>query len=52
MLVLQTLNFNVRDVEFRCYIHMMLVLCGGGLLMLDVACNTGYNMVATWEEEC
>jgi hypothetical protein len=24
--VLQTLNFNVTDVEFRCYIHMMSVL--------------------------
>jgi hypothetical protein len=49
--VLQTLNFNVTDVEFRCYRHMMLVLYrgggGGGLLMLDVARNTGRNMVAT-----
>jgi hypothetical protein len=43
--VLQTLNFNVTDVEFQCYRHMMLVLYrgggGGGLLMLDVARNTG-----------
>jgi hypothetical protein len=46
--VLQTLNFNVTDVEFRCYKHMMLVLYrGGGLLMLDVARNTSRNMVAT-----
>jgi hypothetical protein len=54
-LVLQTLNFNVMDVEFRCYWHMMLVLYrgggGGGLLMLDVARNTGRHIFATWEEE-
>jgi hypothetical protein len=40
------------DVGFQCYIHMMLCRGGGGgeLLMLDVARNTGRNMVATWEE--
>jgi hypothetical protein len=59
--VLQTLNFNVASVEFRCCRHMMLCFVsrrmGGGLLMFDVARNTvatwsqySRNMVATWEE--
>jgi hypothetical protein len=42
--VLQTLNFNVADVEFRCCRHVMLGFVsrrmGGGLLMLDIARNT------------
>jgi hypothetical protein len=46
---------NVADVEFRCYRHVMLVLCQGGggeggLLMSDVARNTGRNIVATWSQ--
>jgi hypothetical protein len=51
--MLQTLIFNVADVEFR-----MLHTCdigvvsrrrrGRRLLILDVARNTGHNMVATW----
>jgi hypothetical protein len=48
--VLQILNFNVADVEFRCCRHVMLGFVlrrrGGKLLMLDVARNTGRNMVA------
>jgi hypothetical protein len=47
--MLQTLNFNVADVEFRCCRHVMLGFVsrkrrGGGILMLDVAHNTGHNM--------
>jgi hypothetical protein len=49
--VLRTLIFNVADVEFQYYGHVILGLCGGGwggeLLMLDVACTTSRNMVAT-----
>jgi hypothetical protein len=41
--VLQTLNFNVADVEFRHCRHVMFDFVsrrtGGGLLMLDVARN-------------
>jgi hypothetical protein len=48
--VLPTLNFNVADVEYRCCRHVMLVFVlrrgEGKLLMLDVAHNTGRNMVA------
>jgi hypothetical protein len=48
--VLQILNFNVADVEFWCCRHVMLGFVsrktGGELLMLDVARNTGRNMVA------
>jgi hypothetical protein len=54
--VLQILNFNVADVEFRCCRHVMLGFVlrrGGELLMLNVARNTGHvarntgrNMVA------
>jgi hypothetical protein len=47
---LQTLNFNVADVEFRCCRLVMLGLCRGGggrgLLMLDVARNTSRSVVA------
>jgi hypothetical protein len=50
--VLQILNFNVADVEFRCYRLVMFGFVskrrGGELLMLDVAHNTNRNMVATW----
>jgi hypothetical protein len=50
LLVLQTLNFNVVGVDFRCCGLVMLGLCRGGggrgLLMLDVARNTSRNMVA------
>jgi hypothetical protein len=39
---------NVADVEFRCCRHLMLDFVsrrrGGGLLLLDVARNTGRNM--------
>jgi hypothetical protein len=47
--VLQTLIFDVADVEFDIVDMWCWVLCrgGGGLLMLDVA----RNMVATWGEE-
>jgi hypothetical protein len=48
--VLQTLIFNVADVKFRCCRLVMLGLYRGGgvrgLLMLDIAHNTGRNMVA------
>jgi hypothetical protein len=48
--VLQTLNSNVADVEFRCCRHVMLGFVlrrrRGKLLMLDVAHNTGHNIVA------
>jgi hypothetical protein len=48
--VLQILNFNVADVEFRCCRHVMLGFVlrrrGGELPMLDVARNTDHNMVA------
>jgi hypothetical protein len=49
VVVLQTLNLNVADVEFQCCRHVMLGFVlrrtGGELLMLDVARNTGHNMV-------
>jgi hypothetical protein len=52
--VLQTLIFNVADVEFRCCRHVMFDFVsrrrGGERLMLDVARNTGRNMVATLGE--
>jgi hypothetical protein len=48
--LLQTLNFNVADVEFQCCRHVMLGFVsrrtGRELLMLDVARNMGLNMVA------
>jgi hypothetical protein len=45
--VLQTLNFNVADVEFRCCRHVMLEFVSRvELIMLDVARITGCNMVA------
>jgi hypothetical protein len=48
--VLQTLNFNAADVEFQCCRLVILSFVSkrteGGLLMLDVACNT----VATWSQ--
>jgi hypothetical protein len=43
---------NVADVEFQCCRHVMLGVVSrrrrgeGGLLMLDVARNTGRNMAA------
>jgi hypothetical protein len=45
-LMLQTLIFDVVDVEFRCCKHVMLGVVsreekGGGPLMLDVAPNIG-----------
>jgi hypothetical protein len=60
--LLQTLNFNVADVEFRCCRLAMLGFVlrrRGKLLMLDVACATrvatwsqhSRNTLATWEEE-
>jgi hypothetical protein len=53
--VLQILIFNVADVEFRCCKHVVLGVVlrrgEGKLLMLDVARNTGHNMVATWGGE-
>jgi hypothetical protein len=56
--VLQTLNFNVADVEFRCRRHVVLGVMlrrrEKRLLMLDVARNTGSqhgrNIVATWSQ--
>jgi hypothetical protein len=48
--VLETLNFNVANVEFQCCTHVMLGFVlrrGGKLLMLDVAHNPGHNMVTT-----
>jgi hypothetical protein len=45
--MLQTLNFNIVDVEFRCYTHVMLGFVSRvELLMLDVTCITGRDMVA------
>jgi hypothetical protein len=48
--VLQTLIFNVADVEFRCCRHVVLGVVlrrgEGKLLILDVARNTGRNMAA------
>jgi hypothetical protein len=48
-LMLQTLNFNVTDVDFRYCRHVMLGFVlrmrGGNLVMLDVARNTGRNIV-------
>jgi hypothetical protein len=48
--VLQILNFNVTDVEFRCCRLVILSFVSkrteGGLRMLDIACNT----VATWSQ--
>jgi hypothetical protein len=48
--VLQTLFFNVADVAFRCYRHVVLGVVlrrrEKKLLMLDVARNTGRNMTA------
>jgi hypothetical protein len=57
--VLQTLNFNVADVEFRCCRHVMLgfVSMGRGRRAPDVECCTqygsqhGHNIVATWRGE-
>jgi hypothetical protein len=56
--VLQTLNFNIADVEFRCHRHVVLGVMlrrrEKRLLMLDVARNTGSqhgrNIVATWSQ--
>jgi hypothetical protein len=49
--MLQTLNFNVADVEIRCLHTCDVGICvegrGGELLMLDVAHNTGRNIVVT-----
>jgi hypothetical protein len=43
--VLQTLNFNVADVEFRCCRHVMLSLCRGGGRARDAGCTQhGSNM--------
>jgi hypothetical protein len=48
--VLQTLNFDVADVEFRCCRHVMSGFVsrrrGGELLMLDVARSPGRNTIA------
>jgi hypothetical protein len=57
--VLQTLNFNVADVEFRCRRHVVLGVVlrrrEKRLLMLDVARNAGSqhgrNIVSTWGGE-
>jgi hypothetical protein len=60
-LMLQTLNFNVADVEFRCCRLVMLSFCRGGggegswcwmLHATRVATWSQYsrNMVATWGE--
>jgi hypothetical protein len=50
ILTLQILFFNVADVAFRCCKHVMLGVVSRRrekrLLMLDVARNTGRNMVA------
>jgi hypothetical protein len=55
--VLQTLIFNVADVEFRCCRHVMFAFVSrrrGGVL--DVGCCTqygsqhGHNIVATWSQ--
>jgi hypothetical protein len=47
--VLQTLNFNVAYIEFRCCrlcdVGFVSSRRGRGLLILDVARNTGRNMV-------
>lgn len=40
--MLQILIFNLADDEFRCCRHVNEE--GGGLMMLDVARNTGRNM--------
>jgi hypothetical protein len=52
--VLQTLIFNVADVEFRCCRHVVLGVVlrrgKGKLLMLDVARYTGRNMAAIWSQ--
>jgi hypothetical protein len=55
--VLQTLNFNVADVEFRCCRHVMLGFVlrrRVELLMLDVACNMAryFDDVATFCFSC
>jgi hypothetical protein len=57
--VLRTLIFNVADVEFQCYRHVILgfVWSRTGRRAPDVGCCTqhesqhSHNMVATWEEE-
>jgi hypothetical protein len=51
MLDVANIKFSMLQMlEFRCYMHMMLVLCreggGEGLLMLDVARNMGRNTAA------
>jgi hypothetical protein len=55
--VLQMLNFNVADVEFRCCRLMMLGLCRGeGGRAPNVGCcmqhgsQHDHNIVATWGE--
>jgi hypothetical protein len=40
--VLQTLSFNVADVEFQCYRHVMFG-CRGGEGALDVGCCTQHE---------
>jgi hypothetical protein len=51
MLDVANIKFNVTNVEFRCWRHVMLGFLsrrrGGELMMLDVARNTGRNIIAT-----